>query len=115
MPKAPIASIELPSQDVAASKHLYGSVFGWTFHDFGPNYAAFSDAGVEGGFNGHEERTKAPLVVPETDDLEAMCASVAAAGGIITAPIFSLRSPEAAGFTSPIPPAMNLLSCNRHN
>ncbi len=65
MPKTPIAYIEFPSQDVAASKHFYASLFGWTFHDFGPNYTAFSNAGVEGGFNGEEgERTKAPLVVP---------------------------------------------------
>jgi len=102
MPKTPIAYIEFPSQDVAASKSFYASIFGWTFHDFGPNYAAFSDAGVEGGFNGEEgERTQAPLVVLETHDLEAMCESVKAAGGTITVPIFAFPGGRRFHFTDP--------------
>ncbi len=52
MPRIPISYIELPSSDVAASKQFYGSLFGWTFEDFGPDYAAFHEAEVEGGFNG---------------------------------------------------------------
>ena len=55
MPKIPIAYIELPSTDVAVSKNFYGELFGWTFEDWGPDYASFSDAGVEGGFNGGGE------------------------------------------------------------
>ena len=61
---APIVYLELPSTDVAASKEFYGSLFGWTFQDWGPDYAAFSDAGLEGGFNGDPDSvTKAPLIV----------------------------------------------------
>jgi predicted enzyme related to lactoylglutathione lyase len=101
MPKTPIAYIEFPAQDITANKQFYASLFGWTFHDFGPNYAAFSDAGLEGGFNGLEERTKAPLVVLQTDDLEAMFESVKAAGGTITVPIFAFPGGRRFHFIDP--------------
>jgi uncharacterized protein len=100
--KTPIVYVEFPSQDVAASKSFYGSVFGWSFHDFGPDYAAFSDAAVEGGFNGDSaQRTKAPLVVLETDNLESMFEKVKAAGGTITLPIFSFPGGRRFHFTDP--------------
>ena len=102
MPKTPIAYIELPSLDVAASKNFYGSLFGWTFEDFGPDYAAFHDADVEGGFNGEaESRSKAPLVILQTDDLEAMVRSVEASGGTITVPIFPFPGGRRFHFTDP--------------
>jgi hypothetical protein len=89
MSKTPIAYIEFPSQDVAASKRFYGSLFGWSFQDFGPDYASFTDAAVDGGFNSDSShRTSAPLVVLDTDDLELMCEKVKSAGGSITLPIF---------------------------
>ncbi len=89
MPKIPITYIELPALDIPASKHFYSSLFGWTFEDFGPDYAAFHEAGVEGGFNGDAaDRSAAPLVVLQTEDLERTFEEVKAAGGIITAPIF---------------------------
>jgi uncharacterized protein len=100
--KTPICYVELPSQDVAASKLFYGSLFGWSFQDFGPDYAAFSDAAVEGGFNGqNSHRTKAPLVVLETDGLESMCEKVKAAGGTITLPIFSFPGGRRFHFIDP--------------
>ena len=88
MARIPIVYLELPSNDVAASKQFYGSLFGWSFEDWGPDYAAFSDSGLAGGLNGDPgQRTKAPLAVLDTDDLEAMLAKVVAAGGTITLPI----------------------------
>jgi uncharacterized protein len=102
MPKTPIAYIEFPSHDVAASKRFYASLFGWSFQDYGPNYATFSEAGMEGGFNAETgERTKAPLAVLQTDDLDAMFASVQAAGGAITAPIFTFPGGRRFHFTDP--------------
>ncbi len=85
-----IAYVEIPSNDVAGSKQFYGSLFGWTFEDWGPDYAAFSKVNVDGGFNGGgDHRTAAPLVILQTSDLEGMAAKVAAAGGTITMPIFA--------------------------
>ena len=45
MTKTTITSIELPSEDVAQSKQFYGSLFGWSFEDFGSTYTSFSDSG----------------------------------------------------------------------
>jgi len=37
--------IELPSTDNEAMKRFYGTVFGWTFQDYGPSYVAILGAG----------------------------------------------------------------------
>jgi predicted enzyme related to lactoylglutathione lyase len=102
MRKTHIAYIELPCRAVAVTKDFYGSLFGWTFEDWGPDYVAFSDAGIAGGFNGgSEHRTKAPLVVLETNDLEAMADAVVAAGGTITMPIFAFPGGRRFHFADP--------------
>lgn len=102
MARIPITYIELPSKDVAASKQFYGSLFGWSFEDWGLDYAAFSDAGLDGGFNGDgENRTKAPLVVLETDEIEDMAAKVVEAGGTLTLPIFAFPGGRRFHFTDP--------------
>ncbi len=98
----PIVYLELPSTDIAASKQFYGSLFGWAFEDWGPDYAAFSNAGLEGGFNAEPASlTKAPLIVLNTDDLEAMQARILQAGGTITKPIFSFPGGRRFHFTDP--------------
>ena len=102
MSKTPIVYLELPSKDVAVDKQFYGSLFGWSFMNYGPEYASFSDSGLAGGLNGStEDRTKAPLAVLDTDDLEAMAVDVVAAGGTITMPIFSFPGGRRFHFTDP--------------
>ena len=102
MRKTHIAYIELPCENVAANKDFYGSVFGWTFQDYGPTYAAFSESGTEGGFNADPaERTKAPLAVIESTDLEQTEQSIVKAGGKITLPIFSFSGGRRFHFTDP--------------
>ena len=102
MPKIPIAYVELPTNNVAADKQFYGSLFDWSFQDYGPDYASFSDSGLDGGLNGSNEgRSRAPLLVLDTDNLEAMLARVVAAGGAITLPIFSFPGGRRFHFTDP--------------
>lgn len=102
MPKIPISYVELPSTDIAASKLFYGSLFGWSFQDFGPTYAAFTDSGLEGGFQADPaERPKAPLVCLETGDLDAVFDNLKAAGGTITVPIFAYPGGRRFHFTDP--------------
>ena len=102
MPRAMIAYVELPSNDVAAGKQFYGSLFGWSFVDYGPDYASFSDSGLAGGLNGgSDHQTKAPLLVIDCDDLEAMLAKVVEAGGTITMPIFSFPGGRRFHFADP--------------
>ena len=102
MPKNTIAYLELPARDVAASKQFYGSAFGWAFQDYGEDYAAFSNAGLDGGFNASNEgRMKAPLAIIDTDKIEVAEADVRAAGGTITAAIFAYPGGRRFHFTDP--------------
>lgn len=74
--------VELPGSDIPATKAFYGAVFGWTFTDYGPDYAAFETAGRSGGFNAERKvvATGGPLVVLYAADLDGMEAKVRAAG-----------------------------------
>lgn len=74
--------VEFPAADLPAVKDFYSAAFGWRFVDYGPGYAAFEDAAVDGGFNGEPEEPR-PLVILYAHDLEAMEAKVKAAGGVV--------------------------------
>lgn len=50
MNNVPINYVELKARDLEATKIFYNQAFGWTFTDYVPNYTAFSNSGVEGGF-----------------------------------------------------------------
>ena len=102
MPASRITYLEFPSQDVAATKQFYASAFGWTFQDYGPEYATYRDAGIDGGFNGDAaQRTAAPLPIVETDALEAMLDRITTAGGTVTMPIFSFPGGRRFHFRDP--------------
>ena len=91
--------VELPGGDLPRAKAFYGAAFGWTFTDYGPEYAAFTE-GLDGGFQA-EEPPKAPLVILYAHDLEAMEAKVKAAGGQIVKPIFSFPGGRRFHFRDP--------------
>lgn len=102
MPNLKITYLELPVQDLAATRDFYANLFGWTFQDYGPTYSAFSDSGTEGGFNADPaERTKAILPVIESQDIEATEQSIVKAGGKITLPTFSFPGGRRFHFTDP--------------
>ncbi|MEM7324514.1 MAG: VOC family protein [Actinomycetota bacterium] len=87
--------LELPGGgSFEETKRFYTEAFGWSWLDFGPTYAEFRDAGVQGGLNGlaaaapppepGAEDGVGPLLLFETTDLEAAAAAVTAAGGVVT-------------------------------
>lgn len=86
-PNGSLDYVELPATDIPATKRFYGSVFGWSFTDYGPDYVAFAVDGRSGGFN--KERTTAasggPLIVLYANDLDAMEEKVRQAGAAILA------------------------------
>ena len=93
--------VELPGGDMPATKAFYGAAFGWTFTDYGPDYAAFSE-GVDGGFQAHQaEAVEKPLVILYAHDLEAIVVKVTAAGGVITRTIFSFPGGRRFHFADP--------------
>lgn len=77
--------VEFSAHDIPASKAFFAKVFGWTFEDFGSEYTAFANAGIEGGFfaNNAYSRTEhgSALIVLYSDDLEKSYADIVAAGG----------------------------------
>ncbi|HEY2179972.1 MAG TPA: VOC family protein [Caulobacteraceae bacterium] len=92
--------VEFPGRDLPAVKAFYGAAFGWTFTDYGPEYASFDRAGTDGGFAADGSLT-APLVILYAADLEAAQAKVEAAGGKISRPIFSFPGGRRFHFTDP--------------
>ncbi len=58
--------IEFAATDVARAKQFYSSVFGWTFDDYGPDYASFhaASAGIDGGFYKADPHDPLPKVAP---------------------------------------------------
>ncbi len=81
--------LELPTRDRAAAKRFYAQAFGWTFTDFGPDYAATLSGDTDIGLDAAPDRIAEPLPVIEVGDLEAALAAVVQAGGTITVPIFA--------------------------
>jgi hypothetical protein len=88
---------------MAAMKGFYGDAFGWSFIDYGPDYAAADNAAVDGGFDcaEHERKISNPLVVLYAHDLEAMATRVRALGAEITVPIFSFPGGRRFHFRDP--------------
>lgn len=102
MPKNQLSYLELPTTNVAALKTFYGTLFGWTFADYGDDYAAVHGSGLEAGFNGDaESKSKTPLPMIETTEIEAMESRVKAAGGSITMPTFPYPGGRRFHFTDP--------------
>lgn len=42
--------VEFPAANLLATKSFFAQAFGWTFTDYGPDYTAFSNEGLDGGF-----------------------------------------------------------------
>ena len=94
--------IEFNVADIARSKEFYGNAFGWTFTDYGPSYAEFSDGHMKGGFDaGNPVSLGGPLVVLYGEDLAELQARIEAAGGKIAKPIFEFPGGHRFHFTDP--------------
>lgn len=93
--------LEMPGGDLPAVKAFYAKAFGWTFTDYGPEYAAFSE-GLDGGFYADkQEASPAPLPVLYSTDLDVMVDKVTAAGGVILKPIFDFPGGRRFHFRDP--------------
>lgn len=84
--------VEFPASDLQATKRFFQQAFGWSFQDFGPEYTAFSNQGLDGGFFQAEPgacgASGGALLVFYSRDLEATQAKIEPAGGVISKPIF---------------------------
>ena len=97
--------IEMPSTNLAATKDFFSGLFGWVFQDYGPDYAAFDDGRMTGGFFASELTSAvakgAPLVVFYSAELEKMSKEVARLGGKITREVFEFPGGRRFHFEAP--------------
>ena len=100
--------VELPAIELAAMKDFYGKAFGWTFVDYGPNYASFQGAGIDGGFDsdpnavgGRTPSKSGALVILFSQDLAASEKTIMEAGGTISVKPFDFPGGRRFHFTDP--------------
>ena len=92
--------VEFVVSSIQQAKIFYGSVFGWTFTDYGENYCEFSDGEMKGGFEtGTPKPEGGALIVLYGHDLEALMQSIRDAGGQITRPVFEFPGGRRFHFT----------------
>lgn len=97
--------VEFPARDIEKAKAFFAEVLGWEFEDFGGQYTAFANQGLDGGFFRSEKRASAEeggaLIVFYSENLEATQAKIEKAGGIIVKPVFSFPGGRRFHFSDP--------------
>ena len=80
--------VEMKAADLSESKAFYETAFGFSFTDYGPQYAAVEGGPMQIGLLVGPEPA-APMPTFESDDLESTLAAVRAAGGRVEKEIFA--------------------------
>ena len=97
--------VEYPAKDMAATKRFFEAVFGWSFVDYGSDYTAFSNQGLDGGFFrstlSSTSENGAALTIFYSKNLEATEEKVKQAGGVIIKEIFSFPGGRRFHFIEP--------------
>ncbi len=93
--------IEIPVADVQAAKKFYGDIFGWTYTDYGPDYASFNDGRLDGGLAKGTGGSGGPLVIFYDAMLEEKEAKIRKSNGKITKEIFAFPGGRRFHFQDP--------------
>ena len=97
--------IEIPAKNIQETKAFFTKVFEWTFIDYGPDYTAFSNAGIDGGFFKSDlsisTKTGSALIVFYSKNLEQTQMKIENADGSIIKPIFSFPGGRRFHFSDP--------------
>lgn len=94
--------IEFKATDLNLIKQFYSEIFDWKFQDYGEQYIAFENSGVQGGF----ELSDGPiqngvLVVLYSDQLEVLKNKIINSMGKITLDTFDFPGGRRFHFTDP--------------
>ncbi len=85
--------VEFPAKDIEATKKFFNAVFSWTFVDYGDEYTAFSNEGLDGGFYksnvSASTQNGSVLIVFYSREIETTLSKIEDAGGTIIKPVFS--------------------------
>ena len=97
--------VELPARDITATKSFFERCFGWKFTDYGPDYTAFDEAGLDGGFFRSElaaaTSSGSALVVLYSERLEETLQKIEQCSGVIIKPIVAFPGGRRFHFTEP--------------
>jgi len=97
--------VEFPAKDLEATKSFFAAAFGWIFVDYGSEYAAFSDQGLDGGFFQSDltatTENGSVLIVFYSNQLEQTQSQIESAGGSIIKPIFAFPGGRRFHFADP--------------
>ena len=97
--------VEYPANNLKATKAFFEAAFGWKFADYGPEYIAFSDQGLDGGFFKADLASStdkgSALVVFYSKRLEETLSKVERAGGKVVKPIFKFPGGRRFHFAEP--------------
>ncbi len=97
--------VEFPANDLEATKLFFTAAFGWSFVDYGPEYIAFSDQGIDGGFFKSDlfssSEDGSALIVFYSKELEKTQSKIEVAGGQIIKPAFIFPGGRRFHFTDP--------------
>ena len=99
--------VEFAVDNLEEAKAFYGKALGWTFNDYGPDYAGIQDPtrpGEEfGGLNpvAASARGDGVVALVRTDDVDASLASVLAAGGRIVMVLYEYPGGRRFKFADP--------------
>lgn len=97
--------VEFPSTDLLATKAFFTQVFDWRFTDYGTEYTAIEEGGLDGGFFQSDQsaltENGSVLVVLYSSDLDQTLQAVTGAGATINKPIFSFPGGERFHFIEP--------------
>lgn len=94
--------VEFKAKDLKAIKEFYTTTFNWTFTDYGPTYVAFSESGLEGGFEKSEDAIiNGALVILYHKNLELIKNKIINSKGKISKDIFSFPGGRRFHFVDP--------------
>ena len=97
--------IEFPAKDIEATKIFFSTVFNWSFQDYGPEYTAFSNAGIDGGFFKSDLSVStdngSALIVFYSNELEKTQSKIEKAGGSVLQAVFSFPGGRRFHFSDP--------------
>ena len=97
--------VEFPAKDIEATKTFFSKAFGWSFVDYGPEYTAFTDEGLDGGFFKSDQSVStdngSALIVFYSKELENTQSKIENTGGTIIKPIFSFPGGRRFHFSDP--------------
>lgn len=97
--------VEFAAQDLEATKSFFTAVFNWEFVDYGDQYTAFSNQGLNGGFYksdlSSKSETGGALLVFYSSDLEMTLNKVLSNAGIIVHSIFDFPGGRRFHFVEP--------------